>query len=144
MGNTTKIYELTCASAFEHVEEFAGLVQGAASDLQLPEEEEVDLMIAVMEAVNNAILHGNQEDVQKNIRMKIEADPSSMTVWVHDEGGGFVVNAVPDPLAPANVMNTSGRGILMMQAFMDDVEILPTDTGTVVKLTKTFSTKSSV
>jgi anti-sigma regulatory factor (Ser/Thr protein kinase) len=41
-------------------------------------------------------------------------------------------------------MNTSGRGILMMQAFMDDVEILPTDTGTVVKLTKTFSTKSSV
>lgn len=144
MGNTTKIYELTCASAFEHVEEFAGLVQGVANDLALPEEEEVDLMIAVMEAVNNAILHGNQEDETKKIRMKIEAESSAITVWVQDEGHGFVLNAVPDPLAPANVMNASGRGILMMQAFMDDVEILPTDTGTVVKLTKIFSTKSSV
>jgi serine/threonine-protein kinase RsbW len=144
MGNTTKTYELTCASAFEHVEACAGLLQEAARDMGLPEEEEVDLMIAVMEAVNNAILHGNQEDAQKEIQMRIEANPASITVWVQDEGGGFVLKSVPDPLAPGNVMNTSGRGILMMQAFMDNVEILPTDKGTVVKLTKTFSTKSSV
>jgi serine/threonine-protein kinase RsbW len=145
MGNTTtKTHELTCAGTYEYLEAFAALVQRAAREIDLPEEEEVDLMIAVMEAVNNAILHGNQEDEKKNIHIKIEAQPSSITVWVQDEGAGFLVNAIPNPLTPDNVMNTSGRGILMMQAFMDEVEILPSNTGTVVKMTKEFSAKESV
>jgi serine/threonine-protein kinase RsbW len=134
MGNTTKMYELTCTGTFDNINSFASLVERAS---------EVDLMIAVMEAVNNAILHGNHEDTDKNIHMKIEALPSSITVWIQDEGGGFFVDKVPNPLEPDNVMNTSGRGILMMQAFMDDVKIMSTDTGTVVKMTKEFSTKSS-
>jgi len=145
MGNTTtKIHELTCSGTYEYLDSFAALVQQAAREIELPEEEEVDLMIAVMEAVNNAILHGNREGAQKKIHMKIEAQPSSMTVWIQDEGDGFRVDAVPNPITPDNVMSTSGRGILMMQAFMDEVEILPASTGTTVKLTKGFSTKPSV
>lgn len=143
MGNTTKMYELTCTGTFDNINSFASLVERASQDMHLSEDEEVDLMIAVMEAVNNAILHGNHEDIKKKIHMKIEALPSSITVWIQDEGGGFFVDEVPNPLAPDNVMNTSGRGILMMQAFMDDVKIMPTDTGTIVKMTKEFSTKSS-
>lgn len=144
MGNTTKIHELSRAGTYDHVEAFAALVEHAAREIALPEEEEVDLMIAAMEAVNNAILHGNHEDTEKKVHMKIEASPSSITIWVQDEGDGFLVDDVPDPLAADNVMNDSGRGILMMQAFMDDVEILPTKTGTLVKMTKEWSTKSSV
>ncbi|MDA0710237.1 MAG: ATP-binding protein [bacterium] len=144
MGNTTKTYELSRVGTFDQVEEFASLVQRVARERALPEEEEVDLMIAVMEAVNNAILHGNQEDERKHVHMKIETGPSEITVWIQDEGGGFLVAGVPDPLAPDNVMNASGRGILMMQAFMDSVEISPTETGTLVKLTKEFSTKPSI
>lgn len=144
MSNTPKIHKLTCAGTFEHVETFAALVECVAREMSLPEEDEVDLMIAVMEAVNNAILHGNKEDEQKNIHMKIEAHQTSITVWVEDEGGGFVIGEVPDPLDSQNVMNESGRGILMMQAFMDNVEITPKATGTVVKMTKDFTAKSSV
>ena len=144
MGNTTKTYELSRVGTFDQVEEFASLVQRVTRERALPEEEEVDLMIAVMEAVNNAILHGNQEDERKHVHMKIETGPSEITVWIQDEGGGFLVAGVPDPLAPDNVMNASGRGILMMQAFMDSVEISPTETGTLVKLTKEFSTKPSI
>ena len=144
MGNTPKIHELTCAGTYEHVEAFAALVENAAREISLPEEDEVDLMIAAMEAVNNAILHGNQEDTEKKVHMKIEATPSSITIWVQDEGDGFMVDEVPNPLASDNIMNDSGRGILMMQAFMDDVEILPSKMGTLVKMTKEWSTKSSV
>lgn len=144
MDGPTKQHKLTCPSTFEHIDAFAALVEQAAREIALSEEEEVDLMIAVMEAVNNAILHGNKEDATKNVHMKIEANPSSMVIWVEDEGGGFVVDEIPDPLAPSNVLNTSGRGILMMQAFMDRVEIQPAQHGTVVKMTKEFSTKSSV
>ena len=75
--------------------------------------------------------------------MKIEILPSSITVWVRDEGGGFDPDATPDPRKPENLMNDSGRGLLMMRAFMDEVDVVPSQTGTQVKMIKYFSSNSS-
>lgn len=144
MGRFPKIYEMTSAGTFEHIDAFAGLVEEAARDIDVPEDDEVDLMIAVMEAVNNAILHGNHEDPNKQVHLKIELKANTITVCVQDEGDGFVADEVPDPLDPENVLNTSGRGLLMMQAFMDNVEITSSGRGTLIRMTKEFSTKPSV
>ena len=60
---------------------------------------------------------------------------------MRDEGEGFNVASVPDPRNPENLLNVSGRGILMMKAFMDRVEFPPENNGTLVKMTKKFSEK---
>ena len=144
MSNTGgTVLELSRVSSYAHMDEFAALVEKAARLVGISEDEEVDLMIAVMEAVNNAILHGNSEDENKQVHMKIEAAPAQLTIWVGDEGKGFDPRAVPNPLTTDNVLNTSGRGILMMKAFMDDVEIMPSVRGTKVKMTKQFPPQKS-
>jgi len=144
LGNTDgTVLELSTVSSYAHMDEFAALVGKAARLIGVSEDEEVDLMIAVMEAVNNAILHGNCEDEDKHVHMKIEAAPARLTIWVGDEGDGFDLGTVPNPLDPGNVLNTSGRGILMMRAFMDEVEIVPSGCGTEVKMTKRFSPQKS-
>ena len=96
-------------------------------------------MISVMEAVNNAIQHGNQEDVSKRVHVRIEANPGRLVCWVRDEGPGFDPESVPDPLSPDNLLTPSGRGILMMREFMDDVEGNAGDDGTSGRMSKQFS-----
>lgn len=135
----SSVLELTVASSYENMDAFAALVEQAARQMGVPEDDEVDLMIAVMEAVNNAILHGNAENADKKVHMKIETNASEITIWVQDEGVGFEPDRVPSPLTPQNVLNTSGRGLLMMRAFMDDVKVFPSKHGTLVKMTKQFS-----
>lgn len=132
------VLELTTDSSYEHIDAFAALIAKVARRIDASEDEEVDLMIAVMEAVNNAIAHGNGEDITKKVHMKIEIASEVLTVWVQDEGCGFEVKDVPDPLDPENVLHASGRGLLMMKAFMDEVDIQSCKTGTVVKMTKRF------
>lgn len=144
MGNPdANVLELTTDSSYEHIDAFAALIAQAARQIGASEDDEVDLMIAVMEAVNNAIVHGNSEDTNKKIHMKIEVTPGTLTVWIRDEGPGFEPKNVPDPLAPQNVLHASGRGLLMMKAFMDEVDIRPAMTGTLVKMTKRFTSEKS-
>ncbi len=81
--------------------------------------------VAVRESVINAIKHGNREDHGKLVTVEFSfapvADPSELIVRVVDEGEGFDPQEVADPLAPENVLKSSGRGIFFMRSFMDDV-----------------------
>lgn len=130
-------------SLYEHLTAFADIVESAAEQAGASQDDQVDLMVAVMEALNNAIDHGNGEDASKEVHLKIEILPNAMTIWVQDEGKGFNPAATPDPREPENLMNDSGRGLLMMRAFMDEVDFVPSQTGTLVKMTKYFSPDSS-
>jgi serine/threonine-protein kinase RsbW len=96
-------------------------------------------MISVMEAVNNAIQHGNGADESKLVHIKIDTVENVLTIRIKDEGGGFQEGSVPDPRDPQNLMNVSGRGILMMKAFMDDVAIVSSEGGTEVTMSKNFT-----
>ena len=102
------------------------------------EDDEVDLMISVMEAVNNAIQHGNEENPQKEVHIRIVTAASELICTVRDEGGDFDLAQVPDPLRKENLLNPSGRGILMMREFMDDVDFTTDPEGTSVRMRKTF------
>jgi serine/threonine-protein kinase RsbW len=81
--------------------------------------------VAVRESVINAIKHGNREDFGKIVTVEFTfaptVDPRELVVRVVDQGEGFEPDAVADPLAPENILKSSGRGIFFMRSFMDDV-----------------------
>ena len=78
--------------------------------------------IAVREAVINAIVHGNRMDPSRKVEVSLEARPRSIRARVRDHGAGFDSQATPDPTEAENIMRTSGRGILVMRAFVDSVD----------------------
>jgi len=83
--------------------------------------------VAVRESVINAIKHGNREDYGKMVTVEFamapSKDPSELVVRVLDQGDGFDPEEVADPLAPENILKSSGRGIFFMRNFMDDVTL---------------------
>lgn len=83
--------------------------------------------VAVRESVINAIKHGNREDYGKLVTVEFTfrplEEPSELLVRVLDEGQGFDPGAIADPLAPENILKSSGRGIFFMRSFMDDVTL---------------------
>jgi serine/threonine-protein kinase RsbW len=83
--------------------------------------------VAVRESVINAIKHGNREDIDKSVTIEFTLDsaerPTELAVSIRDQGTGFEADAVADPLAPENILKSSGRGIFFMRSFMDDLEL---------------------
>jgi serine/threonine-protein kinase RsbW len=81
--------------------------------------------VAVRESVINAIKHGNRLDEAKFVTVEFTLEPAvsptALVVSVQDQGEGFEVEEVADPLAPENLLKSSGRGIFFMRSFMDDV-----------------------
>jgi serine/threonine-protein kinase RsbW len=114
------------------VSDYVGRLTGLSDD-QL-----FDVSVAVRESVVNAIKHGNQNDHSKRVIVEFTTVPlEEMTVRVEDEGDGFDPESVADPLAPENLMKGSGRGILFMRNYMDDVTMTRvTDGGMEVRMVK--------
>ena len=85
------------------------------------------MSVSVRESVINAVKHGNREDPSKHVTVEFtlapRANPGEFSVTVLDEGEGFDFEEVGDPLAPENLLKSSGRGIFFMRNFMDDVAI---------------------
>ena len=81
--------------------------------------------VAVRESVINAIKHGNRDDERKHVYVEFtplsNSTPAGIAIRVRDEGPGFDPANIPDPLAPENILKSSGRGIFFMRSFMDDV-----------------------
>ncbi|MBN1845117.1 MAG: ATP-binding protein [Sedimentisphaerales bacterium] len=92
------------------------------------------LRLSVEEALSNAIRHGNAYDVKKKVHVRYSVSPDRIDVYVSDEGRGFDPGGVPDPTAPENLENPSGRGIMLMRAYMNQVEF--NDAGNEVHLVK--------
>ncbi|HEX8476279.1 MAG TPA: ATP-binding protein [Pyrinomonadaceae bacterium] len=81
-----------------------------------------NLFIALDEAFVNAVKHGNKNDPNKLVRITADLSQSEARFTIEDEGDGFNVNEIPDPLDPANLFKTSGRGVLLIYNIMDEVE----------------------
>jgi serine/threonine-protein kinase RsbW len=101
--------------------------------------------VAVRESVINAIKHGNREDHGKLVTIEFTflpvADPRELIVRVLDQGEGFDPDGVANPLAPENMLKSSGRGIFFMRSFMDDVVLLRgAEGGMEVRMVKKLAT----
>lgn len=105
----------------------------------LIEDEIDDISIAVTEAVNNAIKHGNKEDSTKSIKIVFEVETDRIKIRIKDEGKGFQLEEVKDPRKNENLLKDDGRGILIMKALMDEVEVLSGSEGNVLQLVKNIS-----
>jgi serine/threonine-protein kinase RsbW len=82
--------------------------------------------VAIRESVINAIKHGNRNDQSKRVFVEFDtttADPPELTITVRDQGAGFDPTTLADPLAPENLLKSSGRGIFLIRNFMDDVQL---------------------
>jgi serine/threonine-protein kinase RsbW len=99
------------------------LVMRAAEEAGFSEEDVHKIGMAVREGVVNAYNYGNCQDGQKKIQLTVELDGGKLIVHVLDEGCGFDLEDIPDPLAEENLLRTSGRGIFLMRAFMDDLAV---------------------
>ena len=80
--------------------------------------------MSVREGVINAFHYGNQERPEKKIHLALDITEEKLIIHVLDEGTGFVLADVPDPLAEENLLSTSGRGIFLMRAFMDEFDVV--------------------
>jgi serine/threonine-protein kinase RsbW len=107
-------------------EEISGCV---AASIGFDEDEKHRISLAIREGVANAIFYGNLQCPDKLVRLIFEVDGSRFIVRIHDEGCGFNLEDVPDPLAEENLMKTSGRGIFLMRAFMDELKVLRSSGG---------------
>ena len=81
-----------------------------------------NILVAVTEAVNNAILHGNQGDTEKSVTITARLlGAYLLELEVQDEGNGFEYKQVKDPTAPENLLNEHGRGVFVMEHLADEI-----------------------
>jgi serine/threonine-protein kinase RsbW len=101
-------------------------------ELDLSDEIYGNVLVATMEATNNAIIHGNNSDPDKIVKIEMMLDKKELSVHIEDQGQGFDYATVPDPTAPENLEKINGRGIFLMERLSD--EILYLEDGRIVIL----------
>jgi serine/threonine-protein kinase RsbW len=114
---------VTLDTRLESVDVAEHLVSRAAEEAGFSEEDVHKIGMAVREGVVNAYNYGNCQDCDKKIHLTVELDGAKLVVHVLDEGCGFDLADVADPLAEENLLRTSGRGLFLMRAFMDDLTV---------------------
>lgn len=116
--------ELKLESKVDSVDAAEIIVQSLARDAGFAEDEIDHLGMAVRESMVNAVTHGNGYSADKSIHFYVDLEASGkLTVGVRDEGDGFEPESVPDPTAPENLLKTSGRGLLLMRALVDEFTV---------------------
>jgi serine/threonine-protein kinase RsbW len=126
----------TLDSTLETVDSAEQAASRMASEAGFDDEDVMRISMAVREAAVNAVLHGNAYDPDKKVSLAFERTGKTLVITIRDQGKGLDLKKLPDPLAPENLLKTSGRGIFLIRSFMDEVQIHPSQTGTEIKLIK--------
>ena len=131
-ANGTTI-QLRFSSAFDMLDMVQAVSEHVGRLLRFEDDALQWMEVAIRESVINAIKHGNKHDPSKNVfvqfRISPTVNPEELEIRVRDQGEGFDPEAIPDPLAPENLLKASGRGIFFMRSFMDDVQLSRADAG---------------
>lgn len=127
MTRASHFVRLDIGSAFDMLD-FVEVVGGHMSRLVGFDDDTLHwISIAVRESVANAMKHGNQGDESKRVAVEFIAspadEPTELVILVRDQGEGFDPEEVADPLAPENLLKSSGRGIFLIRSFMDDLTL---------------------
>jgi serine/threonine-protein kinase RsbW len=125
MSQDTKHLEITLETQVESVNLAEEMCLRVAEAAGFGEDDCYRIGMSVREGVINAFHYGNEERPDKKIYLALDLTPEKMVIHVLDEGKGFDLSSVPDPLAEENLLCTSGRGIFLMRAFMDEFKVVP-------------------
>lgn len=109
-------------SLSENIRMIESFIDNAREKFHLDDDIYGNIMIAVTEAVNNAIKHGNKGDSSKNVLLTLALNDKLIKFKIEDEGNGFDYENLPDPTAPENIEKPGGRGIFLMKHLSDEVD----------------------
>ena len=135
-------------STLESVDLAEGEILKAAEQVGFDEDDQHRIGMAVRECMVNAVVHGNRYNRNKNVHVSVSAEKfgpadeksgqhTRFTIRITDQGEGFEMQQVPDPLQDTNLLRHSGRGLFLMGAFMDDLKVCKAaHAGTEVTLVK--------
>jgi serine/threonine-protein kinase RsbW len=116
--------ELVMHDVRAEIDRLQDTVLVAVADAGFDDASTFAVRLALEEAVANAFRHGNREDPEKTVTVRYAVSGHQIELAVEDEGPGFDPGAVPDPTEDANLEIPSGRGIMLMRAYMTSVEIV--------------------
>lgn len=116
------IEELNIPADFQALVDVENLVDRVCHTVGVQEDAYGNVLIAVTEAVNNAISHGSRQDRSLNVSVYVADSIEAFCFSVKDEGQGFDYHNLPDPTAPENILKENGRGIFLMKNLSDEVE----------------------
>ena len=125
--NGHQLVKLEFTSAFEMLDFVQVVSDHVSHSVGLDDDAAHWVSVAIRESVINAIKHGNRNDASKHVFVEFETarplDVAELTIRVRDQGEGFDPGILADPLAPENLLKSSGRGIFLIRNFMDDVQL---------------------
>ena len=126
------IQNIELPSRVESLSEIENFIDEVCEQYKFGEDQYGNILIALTEAVNNAITHGNNSNPEKMVNLNMETTTKDVEFTIRDEGPGFDYDNIPDPTLPENLEKLSGRGIFLMKSLADDV--LFEENGTIIKL----------
>ena len=129
MKTTANRIEVSIGSALEYLDLVQTLTDCVTGFMGFDEDTAHWIGMSVRESVTNAIQHGNKLDQTKTVEIRFDVASDQLEISVKDQGSGFQVNELPNPLDPENLLKPSGRGIFYIRSFMDEVEFRPLSRG---------------
>jgi serine/threonine-protein kinase RsbW len=110
------------SSKVENISLVEHMIDKVCAEYNINEDYYGNILIALTEAVNNAIIHGNKNNPDKMVCVKFENRDSDLLFTVEDQGNGFDYNNLPDPTDPNHIENPNGRGVFLMKNLADEVD----------------------
>ena len=142
-GLEARTVDLLLDSTLDSVDVAEEAVLKEAQELGFDEDDMHKIGMSVRECMVNAVVHGNRYNARKKVHVMIQRTSDRLAIVIQDEGEGFDMADLPDPLANENLLRHSGRGLLLIQAFMDEFQIRPREPkGTEVKMVKILAKAS--
>ncbi len=120
--NLTRGENLKISSDTQNITLVEQVIDDVCEQYKVNEDRYGNILIAVTEAVNNAIQHGNNNNPEKSVTINYSIDSISITFCILDEGNGFDHVNLPDPTAPENIDKINGRGIFLMKNLSDNIQ----------------------
>jgi serine/threonine-protein kinase RsbW len=138
-GGGTETVDRFLDSTLESVDSAEAWAIEIAQKAGVNEDDLAKISMAVRESMVNAVVHGNQYSAHKKVRVSVSRSADRFTIAIADEGNGFDPDKLPDPLATENLMRSSGRGIFLIRAFMDEFRVRRLEPGMEVTMVKYLS-----
>lgn len=130
--NELNSFNFKVPSAPENIILVESFIENIRTEIEIADEIYGNIMVALTEAVNNSITHGNKLDMKKMVELFMEKEDNVLVFTITDEGTGFNYDSLPDPTAPENLEKPTGRGVFLMRQLSDNIQFL--DNGKMVKM----------
>mgnify|MGYP001106024969 CR=1 FL=1 len=130
------VEKISIPSDFGSINRVESMIDTICSRLSIKEDYYGNVLIAVTEAVNNAIQHGNNQDANLSVDVAVGDKESDFCFSIQDQGKGFDFDNLPDPTSPENIEKENGRGIFLMRSLAEEVELKDSGRNVIIYFSK--------